>query len=288
MHGGRIGLEKSRVNEGSTFFFTLPVSGNISPLTSGSPAALTILAIDPDLRVIRQYQSFLEPKGYQVIPLADASAAGYHAQRLKPLAVILDVSPRDHSGWKAVKQLRADPETASVPMILCSYIQEEEIGLCLGITEFLNKPLKSESLTAAFTRLGLNNKFRELLIVNDNLEDLKAIQQAFENQPNTFLTFAKDAWQARALLAKRKPSAVIMDLIKPDLYRLDLIKELRANAEYGNIPMIFLIGPDRLQENIDQLDQFNQELLTRLYTKPESILQTLDKILTLLQIQPKS
>ena len=244
---------------------------------------MSILAIDPDPRVIRLYQSHLEPQGYQVVPLSDASIAGYHAQRLKPLAVILDVTPRDHSGWKAVKQLRTDPETAGVPMILCSLIQEEEIGFCLGITEFLNKPLKSEVLSAVLVRLGLNVKFRELLIVDDNVDDLKAIQQSFEDQPNTFLTFAKDAWQARALLSKRKPSAVIMDLIKPDLYRLDLIKELRANPEYGNIPLIFLIGMDHLQENIDQLDQFNQELLAKLLSKPDSILNSLDKILTSLK-----
>lgn len=280
MHGGRIGLEKSRLGEGSTFYFTVPVSANVPTAVAPGAPSQAVLAIDPDSRAIRLYQNYLEPKGYQVIPIAEPSIAGYHAQRLKPLAAILDVTPRDHSGWKAVRQMRADPETANLTMILCSLVHEEEAGFCLGITEFLNKPLQAEVLSAALSRLGLNSKFRELLIVDDYTEDLKVIQQAFEEQTNTFLTFAKDAWQARALLTKRKPSAVIIDLIKPDLYRLDLLKELRTNPEFTATPLVFLMGVDRLQENIDQLDQLNQELLARLVSKPDVILASLEKILS--------
>ncbi len=65
MHGGRIGLLDSIIDEGSTFFFTLPVSRSSNPATPPPEHINQILAIDEDPQVIAVYSRYLNR---QIIP----------------------------------------------------------------------------------------------------------------------------------------------------------------------------------------------------------------------------
>jgi CheY-like chemotaxis protein len=73
-------------------------------------------------------------------------------------AVFLDIVMPDEDGYKFLRNLRANAETAKQYVILCSTKRtklEIEYGMKRGADDYLPKPVSKESLQGALQKLGL-------------------------------------------------------------------------------------------------------------------------------------
>jgi Amt family ammonium transporter len=52
----------------------------------------------------------------------------------------------EQDGWDVLQQLRAAPETARLPIIICSVLVEPEIASALGASDYLPKPVTQDAL----------------------------------------------------------------------------------------------------------------------------------------------
>jgi CheY-like chemotaxis protein len=71
------------------------------------------------------------------------------APREKPDLVILDLSMPVMDGWEAAKRLRANPDTANIPILALSshgMDAEREKAFKAGCNEFEQKPVQPASL----------------------------------------------------------------------------------------------------------------------------------------------
>ena len=67
----------------------------------------------------------------------------------KPAAIILEVDRPETIGWQLLQDLKVDQETGAIPVIVCSWLEEETLALDQGANAYLRLPiLYSDFVTA--------------------------------------------------------------------------------------------------------------------------------------------
>jgi two-component system, OmpR family, response regulator MtrA len=113
-------------------------------------ASATRLVVADDDRDIRELVAFkLEQGGYQVAQAADGAEALAMITAERPALAVLDVMMPGLTGLDLTRRLRADPETAGLPIILLTARAQEsdvEAGFAAGIDDYVVKPFSPREL----------------------------------------------------------------------------------------------------------------------------------------------
>lgn len=108
-----------------------------------------ILAIDDESDILRLLEYNLGKAGYDCIAAEDGPEALEIAKRTLPDLIILDVMLPNMAGTDVLKELKFDPETRSIPVIMLTAKGEEIdriIGFELGADDYLVKPFSPKEL----------------------------------------------------------------------------------------------------------------------------------------------
>ena len=87
--------------------------------------------------------------------MARAASAGEAielARKLRPSAITLDMLLPDRDGMELLAQLKAEPETRDVPVVVVSVAENRDLGLGIGAAEWLVKPVDQARLASALQR----------------------------------------------------------------------------------------------------------------------------------------
>ncbi len=120
--------------------------------THGQPVAgpSKVALIAEDDRDIRELVAAkLGSSGYAVIAVADGTEALARLREDRPDIALLDVMMPGISGLDIITELRADPLTASIPVILLSARSQEfdvENGIAIGAADYIVKPFSPREL----------------------------------------------------------------------------------------------------------------------------------------------
>ena len=102
-----------------------------------------VLVVDDDPVIQRLLQVNFEMEGWEVV-IADDGIAGLKAAReLAPDAILLDVMMPKMDGLAVAAELKADPDTANIPVVLLSAkAQAGDLGagMATGADEYITKP----------------------------------------------------------------------------------------------------------------------------------------------------
>ena len=92
------------------------------------------------------------------LPPDNATAASVEEGLVKlrelcPDVVTLDLLLPGEKGWHMLSELRRKPETASLPVIVVSVLDEQESALASGASAYLTKPVKKDVLLRTIKQL---------------------------------------------------------------------------------------------------------------------------------------
>ena len=122
-------------------------AGEVSAEASkSSPDRDTVLVIDDDSSVRDLMSRFLTKLGFRVVAAASAEEGLRLAKHVQPLVITLDVIMREGDGWTVLKKLKADPKLAKIPVIMITIVDNEAMGVNLGASNYLIKPVDRERL----------------------------------------------------------------------------------------------------------------------------------------------
>jgi CheY-like chemotaxis protein len=109
--------------------------------------------IDDDRQSLELMSAYLDGHGLRVAPARNGTEGLEAIRRLRPVAVLLDIRLPDIDGWEVLDQLRGDPATQALPVVVASILDEKSRGLAAGADEYLIKPVGRDDLLGALRRV---------------------------------------------------------------------------------------------------------------------------------------
>ena len=115
-------------------------------------ARTTILVVDDNQDLIALFQRYLGSHEVAVVGATESAQALRLAAELQPEVITLDVMMPNLDGWDVLQRLKSGPETANIPVVVCSVLQESELALNLGAADYITKPVRQADLLSVLGR----------------------------------------------------------------------------------------------------------------------------------------
>lgn len=113
----------------------------------------TVLVIDDNADFIQLIERYLTGTTYRVAGERNPALALAAAEKHTPAVILLDVMMPHIDGWEVLGRLRTHPATASIPIMVCTILPQEELALSLGASAYLRKPISQERLLTVLEQL---------------------------------------------------------------------------------------------------------------------------------------
>lgn len=279
--GGEIDVS-SASGKGTIINFTIktdevsPIEAQIISLPKAQKNTRT-LVIEDDYATSKLLSNYLNKWGYEPTIVNSGEKALQIIQKENFLAIIMDIVLPDINGLELLKKIRENKSTKNTPVIICSVEAEQQKAFLMGAVEYFVKPIKYKDLVEVLTSYKLK-KDSNVLCVDDDLPTLNLVKEAIESVGYNAVT-ENVSTKVLGLIENITLDLAIVDLDMPELNGFELIKQIKSNKKFSNLPIIIYTGKENFEEDLRKIDGLFTELLDKRSTKIEDLADTINAMI---------
>ncbi len=288
MHGGAITV-LSEPGLGSTFMFTVPAWAAAQAVV-GAPQRLplrrpnqglpgtVILVVDDDASVRQLIARHLEQEGWRTVQASNAADALQLARESRPMLITLDIMMPDASGWWVLEKLKEDPQTAGIPVLVVTIVEDQRLVFALGASDYLGKPYDRGALIAKIHRLLPTLEGKRVLVVDDDPEARSMLTKILKEE-HAEVAGASSGDEGMAMIAQVPPDLVLLDLMMPGMSGFEMVARLRAQPMSAGIPVMIVSAKELTAEDVLTLNGHIQRFVSKGTIEPEGLTNAVRQML---------
>lgn len=161
--GGDVSVE-STLGKGSVFTICIPAKVEDAARARGAAAVVDdiqghaeaplVIVIEDEADARELVARMLTRAGFAVQGVGGGEAGLALARAKAPALILLDIFLPDGSGWRVLQNLKQDPKTREIPVIVLSVNEDRAHALSLGAAEHIVKPADRDQLAATVMRFA--------------------------------------------------------------------------------------------------------------------------------------
>jgi HAMP domain-containing protein/CheY-like chemotaxis protein len=232
-----------------------------------------LLIVEDDPHYARILRDLSREKGFKVLLATRGAEALALAREFHPAAVSLDVFLPDMLGWTVLNHLKQDPATRHIPVQMLTLDEDKGHGLARGAFAFITKPITTEGLDAAITRIKeyAAPRRKRLLVVEDNPAEQLSIRELLGHE-DIDVVVATTGREALGALQVQPYDCVVLDLRLPDMTGFEVLEELRDTSALGDMPIVVFTGKELSPEEDARLHELARSVVVKGVESPERLL----------------
>ena len=203
-----------------------------------------ILLVDDDPDILSGMIAVLESQPYRLRTARDGRQCLKIIAEEIPDLLLLDLLMPNMDGFAVIRELRASREYAGLSIVILTTVVEDashrryelETGMGMDVQDYIEKPAVPAEL---LRRVKAVLEQPHILVVDDDPDILHGITSVLEGQPWRLHT-ARDGQQCMEMIRKKIPDLLILDLLMPRMDGFAVIRELRRDPTYSNLPIVVL------------------------------------------------
>jgi signal transduction histidine kinase/CheY-like chemotaxis protein/ligand-binding sensor domain-containing protein len=288
--GGDITVE-SEPGKGTIFTVTLPSqvkdqsdqTERSDPATTTPHSALhtphsTVLVIDDDANVRDLMERTLAKDGYRVVTAADGPRGLTLARELKPAVITLDVMMPGMDGWAVLTALKADPDTADIPVVMMTIVDDRNMGFALGAADYFTKPIDWQRLAGALKKHRRSSSSQTVLLVEDDSSTRDMLRRSMEKDGWSVVE-AENGRIGLQRLTEGIPALILLDLMMPEMDGFGFMQKLRTLPGCRSVPVIVITAKDLTEEDRRRLNGEVARILQKGATSSDDLLEEIRSLL---------
>lgn len=111
-----------------------------------------VLVVDDNQELFALFQRYVAGQPYRLVHAAGVEKALDLIRATRPDIITLDLMMPNRDGWDMLQTLRSNPDTAHIPVAVCSILADEDLAFAWGAQIYLKKPVGAVEFLQALSR----------------------------------------------------------------------------------------------------------------------------------------
>jgi signal transduction histidine kinase/DNA-binding response OmpR family regulator len=202
------------------------------------------------------------------------------ARQIRPAAIILDIILQGQPCWSLLSDLKRDPATSDIPVVVTTTLLDNATALGLGAEACFNKPLDGGRLREILTALVATHSARRgpsILIIEDD-EAHRYILRGLLAGNSGPLFEATDGIRGLEMAVTHRPGVILLDLALPGLSGDRVLRQLKADPLTAVIPVIIATSEALTPERRTSLEKHAAAILDKKQLSGPDLLETVARV----------